>query len=187
MKRVIFTFALIVWLIVSASTAMAQTVNMSTYITLTVKNGVNIKLQLKAYTDSTLVKIKNGSNEQIVIVNKAQTIVNHTTTDTIMTIYGNVITFDCGYNGANITALDPSHNIGLLKLICSNDSIRNLDVTKNTSLELLDCNSNQLGSLDVTKNTKLRKLNCFLNNLSSLDITKNTRLVELNCHSNRFT
>jgi len=187
MKRVIFTFALIVGLIVSASTAMAQTVNMSSYITLTVKNGVNIKLQLKAYTDSTLVKIKNGSNEQIVIVNKAQTIVNHTTTDTIMTIYGNVITFDCGYNGANITALDPSHNIGLLKLICSNDSIRNLDVTKNTSLELLDCNSNQLGSLDVTKNTKLRKLNCFLNNLSSLDITKNTRLVELNCHSNRFT
>ena len=187
MKRVIFTFALIVGLIVSVSTAMAQTVNMSSYITLTVKNGVNIKLQLKAYTDSTLVKIKNGSNEQIVIVNKAQTIVNHTTTDTIMTIYGNVITFDCGYNGANITALDPSHNIGLLKLICSSDSIRNLDVTKNTSLELLDCNSNQLGSLDVTKNTKLRKLNCFLNNLSSLDITKNTRLVELNCHSNRFT
>ena len=205
MKKIIFTFALIVGLIAS-TTAQAQ--NMSRYITLTVKNGAKIKLKLNAAADGTPVKIKSGSNEQIVTVNKAQGTFNYTATDTIMTVYGDVTIFHCNYNKANITALDPSHNTGLLELNCSSDSIRSLDVTKNTSLTLLDCystrlstldvtkntelaklfcGSNKLSSLDLTKNTKLTKLRCFFNNLSTLDVTKNTQLVELNCHSNRFT
>ena len=205
MKKIIFNFALAIGLL-AFSTAQAQ--NMSRYITLTVKNGAKIKLRLNAATDGTPVKIKSGSNEQIVTVNKAQGTFNYTATDTIMTVYGDVTIFHCNYNKANITALDPSHNTGLLELNCSSDSIRSLDVTKNTSLTLLDCystrlstldvtkntelaklfcGSNKLSSLDVTKNTKLTKLRCFFNNLSTLDVTKNTQLVELNCHSNRFT
>ena len=205
MKKIIFNFALAIGLL-AFSTAQAQ--NMSRYITLTVKNGAKIKLKLNAATDGTPVKIKSGSNEQIVTVNKAQGTFNYTATDTIMTVYGDVTIFHCNYNKANITALDPSHNTGLLELNCSSDSIRSLDVTKNTSLTLLDCystrlstldvtkntelaklfcGSNKLSSLDVTKNTKLTKLRCFFNNLSTLDVTKNTQLVELNCHSNRFT
>ena len=207
MKKISLLFVLFIGLLASASTAMAQ-VNMSRYITLTVKNGAKIKLKLNAATDGTPVKIKSGSNEQIVTVNKAQGTFNYTATDTIMTVYGDVTIFHCNYNKANITALDPSHNTGLLELNCSSDSIRSLDVTKNTSLTLLDCystrlstldvtkntelaklfcGSNKLSSLDVTKNTKLTKLRCFFNNLSTLDVTKNTQLVELNCHSNRFT
>ena len=205
MKKIIFNFALAIGLL-AFSTAQAQ--NMSRYITLTVKNGAKIKLRLNAATDGTPVKIKSGSNEQIVTVNKAQGTFNYTATDTIMTVYGDVTIFHCNYNKANITALDPSNNTGLLELNCSSDSIRSLDVTKNTSLTLLDCystrlstldvtkntelaklfcGSNKLSSLDVTKNTKLTKLRCFFNNLSTLDVTKNTQLVELNCHSNRFT
>ena len=207
MKKISLLFVLFIGLLASASTAMAQ-VNMSRYITLTVKNGAKIKLKLNAATDGTPVKIKSGSNEQIVTVNKAQGTFNYTATDTIMTVYGDVTIFHCNYNKANITALDPSHNTGLLELNCSSDSIRSLDVTKNTSLTLLDCystrlstldvtkntelaklfcGSNKLSSLDVTKNTKLTKLRCFFNDLSTLDVTKNTQLVELNCHSNRFT
>ena len=205
MKKIIFNFALAIGLL-AFSTAQAQ--NMSRYITLTVKNGAKIKLKLNAATDGTPVKIKSGSNEQIVTVNKAQGTFNYTATDTIMTVYGDVTIFHCNYNKANITALDPSHNTGLLELNCSSDSIRSLDVTKNTSLILLDCyfnrltsldvtkntelaklfcSSNKLSTLDVTKNTKLTKLRCFLANLNTLDVTKNTQLVELNCHSNRFT
>ena len=205
MKKISLLFALFIGLL-AFTTAQAQ--NMSSYITLTVKNGAKIKLRLNAATDGTPVKIKSGSNEQIVTVNKAQGTFNYTATDTIMTVYGDVTIFHCGYNKANITALDPSHNTGLLELNCSSDSIRSLDVTKNTSLTLLDCystrlstldvtkntelaklfcGSNKLSSLDVTKNTKLTKLRCFFNNLSTLDVTKNTQLVELNCHSNRFT
>ncbi len=205
MKKISLLFALFIGLL-AFTTAQAQ--NMSSYITLTVKNGAKIKLKLNAATDGTPVKIKSGSNEQIVTVNKAQGTFNYTATDTIMTVYGDVTIFHCNYNKANITALDPSHNTGLLELNCSSDSIRSLDVTKNTSLTLLDCystrlstldvtkntelarlfcGSNKLSSLDVTKNTKLTKLRCFFNNLSTLDVTKNTQLVELNCHSNRFT
>ena len=205
MKKISLLSALFIGLL-AFTTAQAQ--NMSSYITLTVKNGAKIKLRLNAATDGTPVKIKSGSNEQIVTVNKAQGTFNYTATDTIMTVYGDVTIFHCNYNKANITALDPSHNTGLLELNCSSDSIRSLDVTKNTSLTLLDCystrlstldvtkntelaklfcGSNKLSSLDVTKNTKLTKLRCFFNNLSTLDVTKNTQLVELNCHSNRFT
>ena len=205
MKKIIFNFALAIGLL-AFTTAQAQ--NMSRYITLTVKNGAKIKLRLNAAADGTPVKIKSGSNEQIVTVNKAQGTFNYTATDTIMTVYGDVTIFHCGYNKANITALDPSHNTGLLELNCSSDSIRSLDVTKNTSLILLDCyfnrltsldvtkntelaklfcSSNKLSTLDVTKNTKLTKLRCFLANLNTLDVTKNTQLVELNCHSNHFT
>ena len=48
MKRFVLSFALIVGLLTSASTAMAQTVNMSRYITLTVTNGAAIKLDFQA-------------------------------------------------------------------------------------------------------------------------------------------
>ena len=172
MKRVIFTFALIVGLIVSASTAMAQTVNINSYITLTVKKNKKISFEYAAAADSTPIKIKNNNIGDVRHANKNKGYFFNTSLDTIITIYGDITKFYCKNNGANIIGIDISHNTGLLELNCANDSIRNLDVTKNTSLELLDCNSNQLGSLDVTKNTKLRKLNCFLNNLSSLDITK---------------
>ena len=49
MKKILLSFALTVGLLTSASTLQAQ-VNMSRYITLTVKNGKNILLCFKAAT-----------------------------------------------------------------------------------------------------------------------------------------
>ena len=208
MKRFVLSFAFIIGLLTSASTLQAQTVNMNSYITLTVKKNKKISFEYAAAADSTPIKIKNNNIGAVRYANKNKGSFFNTSLDTTITIYGDITKFYCKNNGANIIGIDISHNIGLLELNCANDSIRNLDVTKNTSLELLDCNSNQLSSLDVTKNTeltklfcgsnklssldvtkntKLTKLKCFLNNLSTLDVTNNTQLTELNCHSNRLT
>ena len=61
MKKILLSFALAVGLLASASTLQAQ-VNMSRYITLTVKNGSAIKLNFMAATNGTPVRIVSGSN-----------------------------------------------------------------------------------------------------------------------------
>ena len=184
MKRVIFTFALILGLI-ALTTAKAQ--NMSRYITLTVKNGEAIKLDFMAAAAGTPVRIVSGTNTQNITVGNGWydgrfvSTFTVTAADTTMIVYGDVMMFRCGYNGANLTAIDLSHNTQLLKLMCPGDSIRNLDVTKNTDLTLLDCSKNRLSTLDVSKNTKLRSLDCSGNRLDTLDVSKNKLLVQLGC------
>ena len=54
MKKLFLLFALTVGLLASASTAMAQTVNTSRYITLTVTNGAAIKLNFLAAAERVL-------------------------------------------------------------------------------------------------------------------------------------
>ena len=209
MKKSALIFALIVGLLASASTAMAQTVNMSRYITLTVKSGEAIKLDFKAAADGTPVRIVSGSNTQDTTVGTNWIgRATYTAGSTTMTIYGDLIGFDCSENGVNLTALDPSHNTQLTYLDCSSNplssldvskntqltllgcvsnTLSSLDVSKNTQLDLLDCSSNPLSSLDVSQNTQLTRLFCNNNNLSNLDISHNTQLKELYCHSNNFT
>ena len=172
MKKILLSFALAVGLLASASTAMAQTVNMSRYITLTVTNGAAIKLDFAAASAGTPVRIVSGSNTQNITVGTGWDNGNSPSTYTVtagastMTVYGDIIAFRCDNNGANLTALDPSHN---------------------TELWLLSCQFNQLTSLDVSKNTELEGLNCVNNKLNSLDISKNTQLEELFCSDNKFT
>ena len=60
MKKLFLLFALIIGLLTSASTAMAQTVNMSSYITLTVAKDSAIRLNLKAAAEGTPVRIVSG-------------------------------------------------------------------------------------------------------------------------------
>ena len=151
MKKVVLFFALAVGLLTSASTAMAQ-VNMSSYITLTVKKDSAIKLDFKAVSDGTPVRIVSGSNTQNITVGTSWYNGNDPSTFTVtagsttMTIYGNLTFFSCYANGANLTALD---------------------LSKNTQLEWLDCGSNQLTSLDVSKNTQLKTLACDGNNFTT--------------------
>ena len=209
MKKVVLFFALIIGLLASASTLQAQTVNMSRYITLTVKKDSAIKLDLMAAAENTPVRIVSGSNTQDITagtnwIGRG----TYTAGSTTMTIYGDLIGFDCSENGVNLTALDPSHNTQLTKLDCSfntlssldvskntqltllgcvSNTLSSLDVSKNTQLDLLDCSSNTLSSLDVSQNTQLTRLFCNNNNLSNLDISHNTQLKELYCHSNNFT
>ena len=158
MKKILLSFALIIGLLTSASTAMAQTVNMSRYITLTVTNGAAIRLDFGAATP---VRIVSGSNTKNITVDTGWYDGNSPSTFTVtagastMTVYGDLTGFYCEGNEANLTALDPSHNTQLKELWCGFNQLTTLDVSNNTQLMALSCHTNQLTSLDVSKNTQL--------------------------------
>ena len=193
MKKSALIFALIVGLLTSASTLQAQTVNMSRYITLTVTNGAAIKLDFAAASAGTPVRIVSGSNTQNITVGTGWYNGNSPSTYTVtagastMTVYGDIIAFRCDNNGANLTALDPSHNTELWLLSCQFNQLTSLDVSKNTELEGLNCANNKLNSLDISKNTQLEELYCHSNQLTSLDVSKNTQLEKLWCQNNNLT
>ena len=192
MKKILLSFALAVGLLASASTAMAQTVNMSRYITLTVKKDSAIRLDFMAASNGTPVRIVSGSNTQNITVGPVWYDGNFPSTYTVtarastMTVYGDITVFRCSDNYANLTALDPSHNTELRLLGCYSNQLTSLDVSKNTQLMALSCYSNPLTSLDVSKNTQLEMLWCRNNNLTTLDVSKNTELDELNCANNKL-
>ena len=122
MKKSALIFALIVGLLTSASTAMAQ--NMSHYITLTVAKDSAIHLDFRAAADGTPIRIVSGSNTQDITVGTTwydgHTPSSFTVTagSTTMTIYGDIEILDCNTNRANLTAIDLSHNTQLERLIC---------------------------------------------------------------------
>ncbi len=160
---------------------------MSRYITLTVKNGADIKIRISADADNTPVKIVSGSSDTTLTVGtswKRHTITKAAST---ITIYGNIKELLCSNNGANLTGLDAGQNTDLTVLLCSNNQISNLDVSKNTELTTLTCSENQLGNLDVSQNTKLTMLNCAKNQLGSLDISQNTELLRFFCSNNQIS
>ena len=167
--------------------------NMSRYITLTVKNGAAIKLNLKADDNGTPVQIVSGSNTQTITVGtnwyngNVQSTFTVTAAATTMTVYGDFTGFDCSYNSDNLTALNVSNNTQLTRLICSINQLTALDVSNNTQLKGLDCSDNNLNSLDVSHNTQLKELDCSSNHIRSLDVSKNTLLTELFCSFNSLT
>ena len=167
--------------------------NMSRYITLTVKKDSAIKLDLRAAVRGTPVRIVSGSNTQDITVGPVWYNGNSPSTYTVtagastMTVYGDIIGFDCSSNGANLTALDVLQNTQLTKLVCSNNRLTSLDVSNNTQLTVLHCHYNTLSSLDVSHNTQLKELLCQNNNLTTLDVSKNTKLTGLSCRNNNLT
>ena len=187
MNKIKLFIALLIGLIASATT-MAQTVNMSSYITLSVTKDAAIRLNLKAAATNTPIRIVSGSNTQDITVGTAWTGKRVYNADgTNMTIYGDLTGFDCSVNVAKLTALDASKNTQLTVLSCSNNQLTALDVSKNTQLTMLYCSNNQLSSLDVSRNTHLATLFCSNNQLTSLDISKNTQLAVLDCSKNQLT
>ena len=186
MKKVVLFFSLIVGLLTSASTAMAQ-VNMSRYITLTVKKDSAIKLDFVAAAAATPVRIVSGSNTQDITVGGWVGTASYTAYDTTMTVYGDITGFNCSNNGANLTALDLSHNTQLTYLNCSSNTLSSLDISNNTQLTYLNCSFNKLNSIDISNNTQLTELDCSYNTLSSLDVSNNTQLDKLYCCGNKLT
>ena len=187
MNKIKLFIALLIGLIASATT-MAQTVNMSSYITLTVTKDAAIRLNLKAAATNTPIRIVSGSNTQDITVGTAWTGKRVYNADgTNMTIYGDLTGFDCSVNGAKLTALDASKNTQLTVLSCSNNQLTALDVSRNTQLTTLYCSNNQLNALDVSKNTQLTVLSCYNNQLTALDVSKNTQLTVLYCYDNQLT
>ena len=187
MNKIKLFIALLIGLIASATT-MAQTVNMSSYITLTVTKDAAIRLNLKAAATNTLIRIVSGSNTQDITVGTAWTGKRVYNADgTNMTIYGDLTGFDCSVNVAKLTALDASKNTQLTVLFCSNNQLTALDVSRNTQLTWLSCSDNLLSSLDVSRNTQLATLYCYNNQLTALDVSKNTQLTVLFCYDNQLT
>ena len=164
--------------------------DMTRYIKLTVVKDSVIKLDFAADTLGTGVKVISGSiTKNLPVGPKGLGIATgFIAGDSVMTVYGNITSFDCGENGANVTALDPSHNTELASLVTFRDSIRTLDVSKNTKLTLLDCQYNQLSTLDLSKDTALAMLGCSGNQrLTSLDVSKNTKLMMLWCFNGKLS
>ena len=121
--------------------------NMSRYITLTVAKDSAIKFDFKAATKGTPVRIVSGSNTKNITVGTSwYGFANYTADGTEIKVYGDLTNFDCQYNGANLTALDVSHN---------------------TQLTVLWCHYNLLSSLDISKNTQLNELYCWDNKFST--------------------
>ena len=188
MKKSALIFALIIGLLTSASTLQAQTVNMSSYITLTVSKDSAITLDFKAASAGTPVRIVSGSNTQDITVGTDwYSRTSYTADGTTMTVYGDLTGFNCSSNGANLTALDPSHNTQLKILYCSSNQLSSLDVSHNTQLTVLHCDNNSLSSLNISKNTQLTVLYCYDNQLTSLDVSKNTQLTVLYCYDNQLS
>ena len=202
-QKCLIAILAILW---GVSSVQAQSVNMSRYITLTVKSGENIELDFSGDADGTQVKIVSGAQEQTVTVGTSWLgPQRYTAGAETMTVYGNVSKFNCNSNVAKITGLDVSHNSELKSLLCYKNKLSSLDISKCgklteldcginslTSLNLsgcgelieLDCSSNSLTSLDVAHNTKLTDLSCYDNKLTSIDISKNTQLILFSCSGN---
>ena len=105
-----------------------------------------------------------------------------------MTVYGDLVGFDCRENGANITALGPSNNQNLTVLYCMSNQLKSIDVSQSIWLELLDCSSNQLKTIDITNNERLIVLWCQNNKLRSIEINNNNwGLRQILCWGNSFT
>ena len=164
--------------------------DMTRYIKLTVVKDSVIKLNFAADTLGTGVKVISGSiTKNLPVGPKGLGIATgFIAGDSVMTVYGKITSFECGKNGANVTALDPSHNTEITSLSTFNDSIRTLDISKNTKLTLLDCQYNQLSTLDLSKDTALTLLGCSGNQrLTTLDVSKNTKLMLLWCFNGKLS
>ncbi|MFC2604555.1 MAG: choice-of-anchor J domain-containing protein [Bacteroidota bacterium] len=164
--------------------------DMTRYIKLTVVKDSVIKLDFAADSTGTGVKVISGSiTKNLPVGPKGLGIATgFIAGDSVMTVYGKITSFECGKNGANVTALDPSHNTEITSLSTFNDSIRTLDISKNTKLTLLDCQYNQLSTLDLSKDTALTLLGCSGNQrLTTLDVSKNTKLMLLWCFNGKLS
>ena len=188
--------------------AQASQVDMTKWITLTVKNGAEIKLDFSGSPSDVWVKVTGVENEKEEKVTTSLVgEMGYKATGTTVTVYGAIEKFGCSYNNTLI-ALDASENDNLTRLeccgtqlnrlyvsganklkrlYCSNNQLSNLDVSRNGNLTFLSCYNNQLSNLDVSRNGNLTYLSCSNNQLSSLDVSKNGNLTDLDCSRNQLS
>ena len=167
--------------------AQASQVDMTKWITLTVKQGAEIKLYFSGSPSDVWVKVTGVENEK---EEKVTTSLagkkEYKATGTTVTVYGAITVFGCSDNEGNLTTLDVSKNGNLTRLDCSDNRLSSLDVSENGNLTYLFCSNNRLSSLDVSRNGNLTNLNCSGNRLSSLDVSRSGNLTDLNCFDNRL-
>ena len=186
--RALFAALIYPLAIVATPNVLGAEVNMQRIITLTVKKGEEIKLDLSGDAPGTKVVVENGTAKETLEVDKNWVHrKTYTAAETTITIYGNVGRFYCGYNYGNLTALDVSRNTELKELYCFDNQISTLDLSKNTALTGLYCYGNRLTELDVSKNINLIELYCYNNRIKVLDVSKNRLLELFDCSFNQLT
>ncbi len=162
--------------------------NVGRYITLTVQQGEDIRLNLYANNNNTPVQITSGDNVYNLTVENAWTGYSYYTAGAnTMTIYGNISRFKCEDNFEKINGLDASHNNDLTELLCNNNQLSSIDIFDNTILNRLECENNLLTSLNISNSTALKKLLCGSNQLTNLNISNCTALTQLYCNNNQIT
>ncbi|MBP5612626.1 MAG: T9SS type A sorting domain-containing protein [Bacteroidales bacterium] len=174
---------------ICSGTYRCPEVDMKRHIGLGVMNGRVIWFAFAAKSEGTPVNVVCGSLDTILYADKFTSDAYMTqftffTTDTVVTIYGDLTQFRCSDNGKYVYSLDVRYNTALERLHCDGNSLTSLDVGSNTALTYLRCDKNNISSLDVSGNTLLEELNCYNNSLTSLDVSKNVALAALRCHSN---
>ncbi len=83
-----------------------------------------------------------------------------------------------------LTQLDTSENVKLMRINCENNSITDINLKNNSNLEFLDCSNNNLTTVNVSNNTKLKSLDIENNILTSLDLKNNLNLIDLKIRDN---
>ena len=164
--------------------------NMDRYITLKVKPGQQIGIELSLLTDSDVVaRIVSGSTDVIVPVEPYWFSQEeyYLAGDETMTIYGDFEQLDCKENGANITGLDATHNDLLSFLNCSNCEIDSLNVKGCVKLTALYCMNNKISELDISNCPKLGELFCCGNQISELNVGDCPELIEIECNTNNIS
>jgi len=159
-------------------------------LTSTATSEIELLFAVSAVTDIS-IDWGNGTPEQynvtVTDINAALQSVKGTPSGTgEITITGAGITaFDCSY--VNITQLDVTSAVNLIKLSFNNNNIAAVDLSKNLALYSLHAENNaSLTTLDVSKNTALELLYCGDNNMESLDVTENVLLTTLNVNNNKL-
>ncbi|KGN82375.1 hypothetical protein HW49_01910 [Porphyromonadaceae bacterium COT-184 OH4590] len=167
MKKLFFTITIVLLAAVWGASLKAQEVNMDVYITITVKQKAQVKFDLMGLS-TTEVKVVNGSKEEIFTINRGWTGDKKYIAETsVITIYGDVAGFDCGFNYDNLTAINVSHNTLLSYLAFQTTQVKSIDVSKNINLEYISTGNAPLTSLDVSKNIKLKKMHCHGNKFNA--------------------
>ena len=131
--------------------AQTSKVDMTKWMTPTVKEGTKIKLDFAAATGDIWVKVSGVKEEK---EENAPTSLTrqkaYETRGTTLTVYGAIEKFNCSNNYGNLTAID---------------------VTKNESLKNLECSDNQISSLDVARNVQLEGLCIYGNHFPLVPLT----------------
>jgi len=169
-KKIQISLLTLFVLILYASMAIGQTVNMNRWIELTVTQGEWIKLGFIADLDSTNIRVISGSTYDTTLVVGADWKDNSKSfyaESATMRIYGNVKELNCGENGTKLIDIDVSNNTGIIALGCYSNSISSLDVSMLTNLISLYCPNNYLTSLNVSGCISLKEITCSGNNLSA--------------------
>ena len=94
-QKILIAILAILW---GVSSVQAQSVNMSRYITMTVKKGKVIQLDFHGDEENTLVRIVSGTIDTTINVKSVALPKGFKTDADTMTVYGNIFDFNCAFN-----------------------------------------------------------------------------------------